>query len=42
MIKFSHDELDHRIRTLEQNQSTLQETVSDLQARVGRLEGNPR
>lgn len=31
MIKFSHHELDRRLRTLE-------ETVSDLQARVERLE----
>lgn len=31
MIKFSHDELHRRVRTLE-------ETVADLQARVERLE----
>jgi len=38
MIKFSHAELDRRVRTLEQNQRALEETVADLQSRVERLE----
>lgn len=33
MIKFSHAELDRRVRTLEEN-------VSDLQSRVERLESS--
>lgn len=33
MIKFSHHELDRRVRTLE-------ESVADLQTRVGRLESS--
>ena len=33
MIKFSHAELDRRVRTLEEN-------VTDLQSRVERLEGS--
>ncbi|MEA2488779.1 MAG: hypothetical protein QOH21_571 [Acidobacteriota bacterium] len=47
MIKFSHDELDRRVRALEQSHQTLEEkhrtveeTLSDLQARVDRLEGS--
>jgi chromosome segregation ATPase len=45
MMKFSHAELDRRIRTLEDtqqalkdNQRALEGTLSDLLARVGRLE----
>ncbi len=47
MIKFSHDELDRRVRALEQNRDaleegyrTLEEIVSDLQGRVERLESS--
>ncbi|HYK06078.1 MAG TPA: hypothetical protein VE974_30325 [Thermoanaerobaculia bacterium] len=45
MIKFSHAELDQRVRSLEtshraieDNQRSLEETVADLQARLERLE----
>jgi predicted nucleic acid-binding Zn-ribbon protein len=38
MIKFSHAELDRRVRTLEETQRKLEDAVSDLQARVERLE----
>ncbi|HXG59316.1 MAG TPA: hypothetical protein VNL91_09870 [Thermoanaerobaculia bacterium] len=41
MIKFSHAELDRRIRALEETQSRLEEAIADLQARVERLEGSP-
>lgn len=40
MIKFSHAELDRRVRTLEENQRTLEDSVTDLQSRVDRLEGS--
>ena len=40
MIKFSHAELDRRMRTLEESQRTLEESVSDVLARVERLEGS--
>lgn len=47
MIRFSHAELDHRIRSLEQTQRTLEDTqrtleevLADLQSRVERLEGS--
>ncbi len=47
MIKFSHAELDRRVRTLEQTQRTLEESqrtfeevLADLQTRVERLEGS--
>ena len=40
MIKFSHAELDRRMRTLEESQRTLEESVGDLLARVERLEGS--
>lgn len=47
MIKFSHDELDKRVRALEQSHHaleeshrTLEETLTDLQARVERLESS--
>ena len=40
MIKFSHAELDRRLQTLEHGQRTLEETVSDLQTRVERLESS--
>ncbi len=36
MIKFSHAELDRRVRSLE----ALEETVADLQTRVERLESS--
>jgi len=38
MIKFSHAELDRRVRALEKTQRTLEDTVSDLATRVERLE----
>jgi len=38
MIKFSHAELDRRVRTLEETQRKLEDAVSDLQTRVERLE----
>lgn len=41
MIKFSHAELDRRVRTLEQTQSRLERAVGDLQERVERLESTP-
>jgi len=40
MIKFSHSELDRRLRTLEDSHGKLGETVANLQARVERLEGS--
>lgn len=40
MIKFSHADLDHRMRTLEGTQRTLEEGFADLQARVERLESS--
>ncbi len=47
MIKFSHAELDKRVRALEEhhqelqeNQRTLEETLAELQARVERLESS--
>jgi hypothetical protein len=40
MIKFSHSELDRRISTLEQTQNRLEDALTDLQARVERLEGS--
>ena len=39
MIKFSHAELDRRMRNLEDTQSRLEDAVTELQARVDRLEG---
>lgn len=38
MIKFSHADLDRRMRTLEEVQRTLEDALSDLQSRVERLE----
>ncbi len=38
MVKFSHAELDRRVRALEETHNTLEKLVTDLQARVGRLE----
>jgi predicted nuclease with TOPRIM domain len=47
MIKFSHAELDHRLRSLEQNQRALEEshralegTVAELHARLERIESS--
>jgi hypothetical protein len=40
MMKFSHAELDRRVRTLEDGHRSLEETVSDLQSRVERLESS--
>lgn len=40
MFKFSHAELDRRMRTLEETTRTLSDTVADLQSRVERLEGS--
>ena len=38
MIKFSHAELERRMRTLEDGHRSLEETIADLRARVERLE----
>jgi chaperonin cofactor prefoldin len=38
MIKFSHAELDRRVRTLEESHRNLEQSVADLQARMERLE----
>jgi predicted nuclease with TOPRIM domain len=38
MIKFSHQELDRRVTSLEEGQRALAETVADLQTRLQRLE----
>ncbi|MEO8380280.1 MAG: hypothetical protein ABI779_11505 [Acidobacteriota bacterium] len=40
MIKFSHAEIDRRMRTLEERGRSLEDAVADLQARVGRLENS--
>jgi prefoldin subunit 5 len=40
MIKFSHAELDRRVRTLEESHRSLEETVADLAGRVQRLESS--
>ncbi len=37
MIKFSHAEIDRRMRTLEESRRSLEDAVADLQARVDRL-----
>jgi hypothetical protein len=38
MIKFSHAELDRRVRVLEQTQTTLEKKFANLRDRVERLE----
>ena len=38
MIKFSHAELDRRVRSLEESHRMLEETVGNLASRVERLE----
>ncbi len=38
MIKFSHAELDRRVRALEDTHNSLEESIAQLQARVERLE----
>ncbi len=47
MIKFSHSELDRRVRSLEESRRTLEEsqrslegTVAELQSRIQRLESS--
>lgn len=40
MIKFSHAELDRRVRTIEESQRTLEDALAALQSRVERLEGS--
>ena len=40
MIKFSHAELDRRMRALEETQRSLEDTIADLQVRVERLESS--
>ncbi len=40
MIKFSHAELDRRVRTVEENQRALEDALAALQSRVERLEGS--
>lgn len=38
MIKFSHAELDRRVRALKDTHHSLEESLAQLQARVERLE----
>ncbi len=38
MIKFSHAELDRRVRALEDKERSVEETLADMQARLERLE----
>ena len=40
MIKFSHAELDSRVRTLEESHRSLEATVGSLTARIERLENS--
>jgi hypothetical protein len=40
MIRFSHAELDRRVRALEDSHRTVEQTLADLQARLDRLEGS--
>jgi hypothetical protein len=40
MYKFSHAELDRRMRTLEESNRSLEEGLANLQARVERLESS--
>lgn len=40
MIKFSHVELDRRVRSLEAAQRTVEETLADVQTRLERLESS--
>jgi hypothetical protein len=40
MIKFSHAELDRRVRALEESQRTVDQTLADVQARLERLESS--
>ncbi|HUP64046.1 MAG TPA: hypothetical protein VM557_02045 [Thermoanaerobaculia bacterium] len=40
MIRFSHAELDRRVRAIEESHRSLEDAVSDLQARVERLESS--
>jgi uncharacterized coiled-coil DUF342 family protein len=40
MIKFSHAELDRRVRALEGSQRTVEQTLADVQARLDRLESS--
>lgn len=40
MIKFSHAELDRRVRTLEESHRSLEATIGGLSARIDRLENS--
>ncbi|MFZ2492179.1 MAG: hypothetical protein WA208_11890 [Thermoanaerobaculia bacterium] len=40
MVKFSHAELDRRVRTLEESHRSLEEMVASLAARVERIENS--
>jgi uncharacterized protein YukE len=40
MVKFSHAELDRRVRALEDSQRTVEQTLADVQARLDRLESS--
>jgi hypothetical protein len=42
MVKFSHAELDRRVRALEESQRTTEQTLADVQARLERLESSTR
>jgi len=38
MIKFSHADLDRRVRSLEEAQRTVEQVLAEVQARLERLE----
>jgi hypothetical protein len=40
MIKFSHAELDRRLRAVEEKERSVDETLADIQARLERLESS--
>jgi hypothetical protein len=40
MVKFSHVELDRRVRVLEESQRMTEQTLADVQARLERLESS--
>lgn len=41
MIKFSHAELDRRVRALEESQRAVEQSLADVQMRLIRLESSP-
>jgi SMC interacting uncharacterized protein involved in chromosome segregation len=40
MIKFSHVEIDRRVRTLEESHRSLEDALAELRSRVDRLENS--